>query len=354
MVSFFKKTNVYFLTASKIRDIEGFLVRNDYLCILIARIASLFFIHLTMDSDKISTGPLMAPSLSGKLISLIITFCVMIIIVGLPRPVMDLFCGDERTAFLVASLCQSVFAFIFPAWLTARLFADSPRVYLGFSTCVKFRQFAGVIILMTIMTPLLNAIVAWNAGISLPDSLHGIEQTLRTWEDNAARVTSMILGDTSVLGLVSGILVIGIVTGLAEETFFRAGIQKAMTSSGINAHVAVWTAAFVFSAVHFQFFGFVPRLPLGALFGYLYYYTGSLWVSAFAHALNNSAVVLVSWLEARGCLTTGFDEIGVTGKWSVLILISSIILTLGFLLVFWHKMFHPIDGKNKKSLKKAI
>lgn len=174
---------------------------------------------------------------------------------------MDLFCGDERTAFLSGSLCQSVFAFIFPAWLTARLFSVSPRMYLGFSSHVMFRQFAGVIILMTIMTPLLNVIVAWNAEISLPDSLHGIEQTLRTWEDNAARVTSMILGDASVWGLVSGIIVIGIVTGLAEETFFRAGVQKAMTSSGINAHGRRLDSGVRFQCRSFSIFRFCSETP---------------------------------------------------------------------------------------------
>lgn len=121
--------------------------------------------------------------------------------------------------------------------------------------------------------------------------------------------------------------------------FFRAGLQKALTSSGLNHHLAIWTAAFIFSAVHFQFFGFVPRLLLGALFGYLYCYTGSIWIAATAHALNNSLVVLSAWLTARGVVDVRFDEIGTGGEYGWLFALASAVLTTGFIIYLWNIFF---------------
>jgi hypothetical protein len=93
-----------------------------------------------------------------------------------------------------------------------------------------------------------------------------------------------------------------------------------------NPHAAIWATAVIFSALHLQFFGFVPRMLMGAFFGYLVYWSGSLRLSIFAHALNNSLVVLNYWLYNRGFLTTNLDNLGV-GKSGILIAAISLILT---------------------------
>jgi len=189
----------------------------------------------------------------------------------------------------------------------------------------------------------MNKVIEWNENISLPGFMSGLEHTLRVWEDNASRTTEMILEDTTVFGLFSGLLIIGCLTGLAEEMFFRAGLQKAMTSSGINRHVAVWSGAVIFSAVHFQFFGFVPRLLLGALFGYLYSSTGSIWITATAHAFNNSVVVVTSWLTARGIIDVRLEEVGVNGSLAWVWATVSAILSALFIVYLWKKIFGKVN-----------
>jgi membrane protease YdiL (CAAX protease family) len=90
--------------------------------------------------------------------------------------------------------------------------------------------------------------------------------------------------------------------------------------------------------MHFQFFGFIPRMLLGALFGYLYYWTGSLWVSAFAHALNNSMAVITAWLDNNGYMSCDLDSIGVaTGSFPYMALISLMVTVL--LLVNHKRLF---------------
>lgn len=292
--------------------------------------------------DNQSQRPILAPSLSGKLLTLAIAFFVMIITVGLLRIFVESVCSDERDMFIISSLLQCGLAFIFPAWLAGFLYSSSAGTYLGYSVRMNVRQLAGVIALMAICTPALDAVIGWNSELSMPDCLSGLEKTFREWEESAARTTEMILSDSSVWGLVSGVLVIGCVTGLAEETFFRGGLQKAMTSSGINRHAAVWTAAIVFSAVHFQFFGFVPRLLLGALFGYLYCYTGSIWVAASAHALNNSTVVVVAWLASRGYIADNTVFSDAVWHWSPVFYITSAVAMALFISFCWRRVFGSI------------
>lgn len=341
----------------KFSDLDNlFLINIDYLCILIRmasqcsdgacislrmprRVRFCFHIMLNMNTDNASRTTLMAPTLANRLGTLLMTFFVMIIIVGLSKGVIDYLAGGSvRNAFLVSSCLQNILAFIFPAWLAAYLCSTDASRYLGLSQPVRSMQFIGVIALLVIMTPAMDFIVNWNSGMKLPESMHSLEQTMRDWEEAAARTTAMILGDSSVWGLVSGVLIVGLLTGFAEEMFFRAGIQRAMTSAGINAHVAIWTTAVIFSAVHFQFFGFIPRVLLGAVFGYLYMYTGSVLVSAWAHALNNSTVVISAWLMARGITSVEIERmLDFNGSaWAVG---ASVILTFAFIYLFGRRVF---------------
>lgn len=269
---------------------------------------------------------------------LALTFFIMLLCVGSLRSAIGSIVVDERSAFLIGSVLQSLFVFILPSWLAAFLCSRNAGRYLGTSGHVRIIQLAGVILLIIVSMPALNALVNWNANVTLPDSMSELYRTLRDWEQAAAETTSMLLSDTSVWGLVSGIMVIGLLTGFAEECFFRAGLQKALTASDVNPHLSVWVTALIFSAVHFQFFGFFPRLILGAAFGYIYLSSKSLWVNSFAHALNNSVVVVTAWLTGRGYLSIDIESIGVSGSGTWLLVSASVVLTLLFIMYLWKPM----------------
>ena len=104
------------------------------------------------------------------------------------------------------------------------------------------------------------------------------------------------------------VLLVGVLTGMGEEAFFRAGMLGSMRHGGVNRHVAVWTAAIVFSAIHLQFYGFVPRMLLGAWFGYVMLWSGEVWTPIIAHALNNSAVVVCTFLANNKYISGNFLE----------------------------------------------
>ncbi|MDE6177435.1 MAG: CPBP family intramembrane metalloprotease, partial [Paramuribaculum sp.] len=97
--------------------------------------------------------------------------------------------------------------------------------------------------------------------------------------------------------LIISVIIIGVLAGVSEELFFRGTLQRLLITRPMPPHIAIWLTAVIFSLVHFQFFGFVPRVLLGAFFGYLAWWSGSVWLPAIIHAVNNSVVVIT---EFRG------------------------------------------------------
>ena len=104
-------------------------------------------------------------------------------------------------------------------------------------------------------------------------------------------MTRQLMGTDTIGSIIMSILIIGLLAGFSEN-FFRGALQRLLSTAGRNIHVAVWLTAFIFSAVHMQFYGFVPRMLLGAMFGYMAVWSGSLWIAVIAHATNNSLVVI--------------------------------------------------------------
>ncbi|MDE6342280.1 MAG: CPBP family intramembrane metalloprotease [Muribaculaceae bacterium] len=225
---------------------------------------------------------------------------------------------------------QNVLAFIIPALITWRIcFKANPGMAIGADFYPQLRMLLIAIAVYAAAVPALNQIVYWNQEIHLPESLHSFELWCREMESMAEEQTRGLLASGSIGVMMMNILTIGVLTGIGEEFFFRGGLQRMLAVCGVNVHVAVWTAAFVFSALHFQFFGFVPRLLLGVWFGYLYVWSGNIWVNSFAHALNNSLVIISAWLINRGVLSEDFDMWGVTpGAFPVIPLISAVLVAV--------------------------
>lgn len=246
---------------------------------------------------------------------------------------------SERTGLLMGSVIQNLLAFFVTAVLVASFSGERPEIFLSISEQLKPAPFLGVIIVYVIGSPLINQLVYWNENLSLPDSLAGLEETMRTWEQSAEKITGVILDTSSWAGLISGVLVIGVLTGFCEEIFFRGALQNILLRGGIRPWLSIGIAAVIFSAMHFQFFGFVPRMILGIFFGYLIYTTGTLWTAVLAHVLNNSTVVVCSWLTASGyksaerIMSFGVEESG----FPIAATVSGVCLVLFF--IFFRRYF---------------
>ena len=242
-------------------------------------------------------------------------------------------------AFLGLVLLISVMVAINPEWSTSTngllvIQAIQTIVLFGCTTYVgvKFTETGNPLKLMSLTKgltikqivisflfaisalPIISFFSEWNKGMELPSFLASMEEIMKQMEDQAMVMTERFLSTSSVGMLFVNLFVIALLPALCEEMMFRGWLQRRVSNS-VNIHVAIWVSAFVFSAIHFQFYGFLPRMLIGAALGYLYYYTGSLWAPIIAHFTNNAVAVATTFLTYNKITTTDFDMIGVGDMW---------------------------------------
>lgn len=188
----------------------------------------------------------------------------------------------------------------------------------------------GLILAMTLGGMLFNGfLVYWNSHLVLPSALAPLEQWMREMETQLMELTRFLTDFQSISELLAGILVIGVLAGIGEEVFFRGVIQPKLQGYLRSPHWGIWLTAIIFSAIHVQFYGFLPRLFLGALFGYMYHYTGSLIYPILAHILNNSLTLLAVYLSNQGHLSIDMES---TDTVSIPAALGGfLVLSLGFL-----------------------
>ncbi len=252
--------------------------------------------------------------------------------------------GMQSTAAMrIAAVMQSLFQLIVPAIATAMIVTRRPATFLAIDRRIDLRLLLLAAAALITATPMMNRLIALNEAVTLPDSLAWLEQSLKQMEEQAAATIAVMQGGTSVGDLVMNILIIGVLAGLGEELFFRGTFLRLMTTGRINPHIAVWTVAVVFSAVHLQFYGFVPRTLLGAYFGYLVVWTRCLWIPVIIHALNNIIYVSSEWIAAR----QGLDESAINGyDGNLLVNAASVIITAALLIVIY-RLSDKSDGEDR-------
>ncbi len=153
-----------------------------------------------------------------------------------------------------------------------------------------------VLAITVVVIPVVSVTAEWNGNISLPGFLKGVETWMRNKEDSLAELTGkyMNFGTWPQLAVACGVM--AVIPAVGEEVLFRGMLQKKLESHLGSPHAAIWISAAVFSAIHVQFYGFVPRMLLGALFGYIYFWTGRLSLAVFSHLVNNGLIVLMVYL----------------------------------------------------------
>lgn len=259
--------------------------------------------------------------------------CTFVLMLALVSFFADFIMGRmENTvaAYRIATVVQDVFVFIVPPLVTALLMTRLPAKFLNIDIAPKFWPLVLSLGTLIAALPALDYVIEWNKSVHLPESMNAIEEQLRNMEETAEAFVNGMLTGASVSSLLISIAIIGVLAGLSEELFFRGGLQKLLLLTRMNHHAAIWIGAIIFSAFHFQFFGFVPRMLLGAYFGYLVWWTRSLWIPIIIHSFNNSLVVILEWMEANN----GKEEVSGSEEQSVALILTSLALTvIGILLI---------------------
>ncbi|MEM7551945.1 MAG: CPBP family intramembrane glutamic endopeptidase [Bacteroidota bacterium] len=179
----------------------------------------------------------------------------------------------------------------------------------------------------------INAVVIdWNASIDFPSFMDGFEKWAKQSEKQAEVSTQFLINFSGWFEFLLGLIVIAIIPGVGEEIVFRGILQKQLNYHWKNPHLAIWISAILFSAFHFQFYGFVPRAFLGALFGYLYLWSGHLIVPVIGHVINNGFTLTMAFLHSRKLIE--FDIQETEYEFSLIPFLASLSLFLVFILYF--------------------
>ncbi|WP_158796351.1 CPBP family intramembrane glutamic endopeptidase [Pedobacter sp. L105] len=204
--------------------------------------------------------------------------------------------GDPAfaTGLKLSQLLTTVITFIAPPILLAR--AEKTRL----TNFYEFKRPSAsllflVLLIMVCSAPFVEWVGLVNQKMVLPGFLKPMESWMRGKEDEAMKMTILLLNIRNIGDFIINLIIIGLLPGIGEELLFRGAVQRSFYRMYHNPHVAIWFSAFIFSAIHLQFFGFFPRMFLGAMFGYIYLWTGSLWYAMFAHFLNNGYAVCQAW-----------------------------------------------------------
>ena len=188
---------------------------------------------------------------------------------------------------------------LIPGWIVKRYL----HISLGeFFTIERNSYLPSLVTLILVFTFMgFNSFfIYWNMNMELPESMATFESMIRSMEDQLEILTKHLTSFDSFWQFLLGFIVIAIIPGVGEELLFRGLIQNTFDKIFKNPHLAIWLAAFLFGVFHFQFYGVIPRILLGALFGYLYYFSGHLGYAMFAHFLNNGFMIVMLYIFQSG------------------------------------------------------
>lgn len=220
-------------------------------------------------------------------------------------------------------LIQFLFLFIVPCFLFAYFSDPKPAGYLGFRSAKPAFYILGVIVLIAAI-PLVDWLGVFNHQL-IPETT-SLGKWMKQSEEQAGQQISFMLKKNSITDLLMNLLFIAVFAGVGEELFFRGVLQRIFIKIFKNPWIGIIVTAIIFSAIHLQFYGFIPRFILGVLLGLIYWYSGSIWPAIIAHfAYDAFAVVLIYFNPSLADQNTTTFQMG---NQAVITLLSAVLVGL--------------------------
>jgi membrane protease YdiL (CAAX protease family) len=174
--------------------------------------------------------------------------------------------------------------------------------------------------------------IEWNMNITFPDFMRGFENWAREKEEELSMVTEFLTEFSSTKQFIVVFIVVAVLPAIGEELIFRGILQNKFFIYFKNIHVAILLSAILFSGFHLQFYGFIPRLFLGILFGYIYYWSGNLWYPVLGHFINNGFTLVLIYLYQTGHITMNIEN---QEAYPLNIILIFLVITIYMLFSFW-------------------
>ena len=243
-------------------------------------------------SPLFQTGVLFVMLLSGFVISTVITSFIYLV-PGITSGNLAFSPIDQPVwALQSAQFISAVLTFLFPALSTAWLCSDQPKDFLSIRAFPSVRLLALICLTTLLLAPTVSLTSYFNEQMRLPTFMASIEEWMKSTEELANSLIQKTVSEKGVIAFIINLIVIAVAAGITEEFFFRGALLRIIQRKIRNHHIGIWGVAIMFSAIHFQFYGFVPRMLLGCYLGYLVYWTRNIWTPVFAHFFYNAVAFI--------------------------------------------------------------
>ncbi|MFM7016142.1 MAG: lysostaphin resistance A-like protein [Bacteroidota bacterium] len=229
-------------------------------------------------------------------------------IFGSPTALADINNPDVVLALKITQLFSALGTFFVPPLIAAYLFSDNVKDYLGATKKINVQQVILAVILFLFIQPFVNWMSLINAGVKIPEWLQSL---LNSPGNSAQKISEALMRSGSILGLLMSVIVISIIPAISEELIFRGVIQKLFIDLAKNKHFGIVLTATLFSAMHMDVAGFIPRFALGTMLGYLYLWSGSIYLPIVAHFTNNLLAFLMEVGKNNHALSFDPDQLGI-------------------------------------------
>ncbi|MDR3011292.1 MAG: CPBP family intramembrane metalloprotease [Sphingobacterium sp.] len=239
-------------------------------------------------------------------------------------------------------LMSSLGSFVIPAYLM-NMYEGYGIKYFQCSYRPKMAQFAYVFFAMLAFMPLMSLIGHWNESLQLPDNMQSVQRWMEQSEKDSGDLVRGIIMESNIFGFLFNIIVLALIPAIGEELLFRGVLQNIVGRWLGNPHLIIWIVAIIFSAIHLQFFGFIPRMLLGAFFGYLYLWSKNILLPIFGHFVNNAGATVMSFYYARQ--GKNYDELNAFELQSWWIYLVGFIFTLIFVFLFYRSTQKENNGE---------
>lgn len=201
-------------------------------------------------------------------------------------------------------------------WLIPWLFL---RFGVGFKEqlleTIDWKSLAWIFLIVFSNLIVLSVVIEWNISLDLPDGW--FENWASGKEAELKVLTEHLINFQGFGHFLLALVVMAVVPAIGEEILFRGLLQNLIKKVSGNAHLAIWISAFLFSAIHLQFYGFFPRFLLGALFGYLYLWSGKLSTAVLAHFFHNGLALVFAFMAGMSSMDIEPEQMEQSAPWAL-------------------------------------
>lgn len=189
---------------------------------------------------------------------------------------------------------QFIALFLVPSLVCARLFSTDTKKYLGLKKPSNNFYFLVGVAVMIVAIPLVNWLGELNKNFQFPSDM---EQWMKSSEEEAAKTVRALLSKHTIRDLIINVICIAGLAAVGEEFLFRGMVQRLLIKMFKTPWPGIIITAFLFSSMHMQFYGFLPRFALGILLGAIYWYSGSLWTAILAHFVYDALLIVLVYFN---------------------------------------------------------